>query len=136
MYHSVESRHPFMDYRVMEYGAKMGDSLNIRNGYGKWALRVAFDDRIPSRIAWARVKRGFEPGVGRWVDRGVGHHLRDIIHSNRRTISEALSIPTSAVNSSRYTDSALSAHGPTVHEAMVLAWVGLWEASCRNGSYG
>ena len=125
MAHSVESRHPFMDYRVMELGAALGSDTNIRQGYGKWILRKAFESRIPESIAWARFKRGFDAGDRRWLDLGVGLHLRDAIRRNAEAIADALSVARSAVNASAYTDEALERSSVWMSDALALAWIGL-----------
>lgn len=136
MAHSVESRHPFMDYRVMELGSAFGPTLNVRKGYGKWILRSAFGSDIPRSIAWARYKRGFDPGTGLWLQLGVGEHLRGIIQARSRVIAEALSVPNSAVVPSAYSDAALEGSGKAMHEALVLAWVGLTLAREQGGNHG
>lgn len=125
MAHSTESRHPFMDYRVMECGVRLGVGLNVRNGYGKWILRTAFSSDIPRSIAWARFKRGFDPGDRLWLDAGAGAHLRDIISRHRGAIAEALEVPKSAVDPGAYTDGALEASALLMSDALTLAWIGL-----------
>lgn len=125
MAHSVESRHPFMDYRVMEFGASIDVRLNVRGGYGKWILRSAFSSDIPKSIAWARFKRGFAPGDELWLEAGAGAHLRDIIARGRRVIADALSLPDDEVGPENYPDRALAGSAALMCEALALAWVGL-----------
>lgn len=131
MVHSVESRHPFLDYRLVEFGAACGATFNVRNGYGKWILRKAFEHDLPETITWARFKRGFDPGTGLWLDRGLGHHLRSIIAYHRRPICEALELPQGAVVPDSYADARLSRSATAVHEALILCWVGLLQSRDR-----
>lgn len=125
MAQSVESRHPFMDYRVMEMGARLGVRLNVRHGYGKWILRKAFASSIPKSIAWARFKRGFVAGDRLWLELGVGNHLRDIIRRNREAVCDALVVSRHAVDVGAYTDRALERSAGMMSEALTLAWIGL-----------
>ncbi len=136
MAHSVESRHPFMDYRIMELGLRLDTRLKVHAGYGKWLLRDVFADEVPQSIVWARFKRGFKPGTQRWLRNGVGSHLRSIIAAHQTVISDALSVPTSAVAPSAYTDAALEKSGTAMRDALVLSWVGLTLMRERGDRYG
>ncbi len=73
---SIESRLPFMDYRVMELGLALPREDKIRDGYGKWLLRSVMAGRVPDPIRWARYKFGFEARSREWVAAGVGRWLR------------------------------------------------------------
>ena len=76
MAHSIESRLPFMDYRVVELGLALRPSLKLRNGYGKWIVRAAMAGKIPEQIRLARVKNGFKINQERWIREGLGAFLR------------------------------------------------------------
>ena len=58
---------PFLDDTVSAYAKKIAPDLKIReeNGkkYGKWILRKAFEDLLPSSIAW-RDKDAMQDGSG------------------------------------------------------------------------
>ncbi len=60
MAHSVESRLPFLDYRLVEFAIALPSALKIRKGYGKWILRQALEGKVPRHIRLARRKRGFD----------------------------------------------------------------------------
>jgi asparagine synthase (glutamine-hydrolysing) len=125
MAHSVESRHPFMDFRVMEFGAALPPGVKIHDGYGKHILRRAFEHTIPASIAWARFKRGFVPGDHTWLALGAGAHLRSFVDANRRLIEEALELPSGIVDGRRFSDQTLGRSSSAMNEALLLAWVGL-----------
>ena len=76
-------------------------------------------------LDWARFKRGFDAGDRRWLDLGVGLHLRDAIRRNAEAIADALSVARSAVNASAYTDEALERSSVWMSDALALAWIGL-----------
>ena len=58
---------PFLEDTVSEYAKKIASDLKIReeNGkkYGKWILRKAFEDSLPSSITW-REKDAMQDGSG------------------------------------------------------------------------
>ena len=69
MAHSVETRLPFLDYRLVEFSLSLPGSLKIRDGWSKWILRQAMSDRLPRDIAWRRNKLGFEAPERTWQQR-------------------------------------------------------------------
>ena len=74
----IESRLPFLDYRVVEFGLALQDTLKIRNGYGKWLLRKAMVDSVPKSILGNYAKRGFDVTQG-WIYNGVGERVIDLL---------------------------------------------------------
>jgi len=75
MGHSVESRMPFLDVRVMQMGLALPTRLKIRHGYGKWILRKMAENRIPDSITRNRVKLAFSLDAPAWLRDGLGDHL-------------------------------------------------------------
>lgn len=86
MGHSIESRLPFMDYRIIEFGLAIPERLKIRRGYGKWIIRKAMTGRIPDTICWARYKRGFDVQQAYWIKNGLGHSIRTHLERHRTEV--------------------------------------------------
>ncbi|WSM74189.1 asparagine synthase-related protein [Streptomyces cellulosae] len=63
MLHSVETRVPFMDRFVLDFGYRLPMSWKLRDGVGKWVLREAFRDRLPAYIT-DRTKSRMSDGSG------------------------------------------------------------------------
>ncbi len=63
---SVESRLPFMDYRLVEFAFNLPDDLKLKDGYTKYILRQATQDILPERIVSNRVKQRFATPYGQW----------------------------------------------------------------------
>ena len=63
MAHSLELRSPLLDYKVLELGISLPDSLRGRRG--KEALRQAFAPDLPPEVAGRR-KTGFGVPIARW----------------------------------------------------------------------
>jgi asparagine synthase (glutamine-hydrolysing) len=64
---SIESRLPFMDYRLVEMAFNLPDSLKLDDGLTKVVLRRAMKDRLPVSIASSQTKRRFSSPYGRWL---------------------------------------------------------------------
>ena len=79
MAHSIESRLPYLDYRLVEYAVSMAHGFKIRDGWSKWALRKVAGQYLPENIAWRRYKIGFEAPSA------------SMLEANRRYITDAIS---------------------------------------------
>jgi asparagine synthase (glutamine-hydrolysing) len=91
MGNSIESRLPFLDYRVIEFGIALPEALNLRKGYGKWILRQTAFGKIPEVIRTVRYKKGFDVEQDRWIQTGLGRHIRENLHACSRLIKQWLS---------------------------------------------
>jgi len=63
---SLETRIPLLDHRVVEYAARIPDSIKRRNGRAKWPLRAILERRVPPDMT-ERPKMGFCTPMGRWL---------------------------------------------------------------------
>jgi asparagine synthase (glutamine-hydrolysing) len=68
MRHSIETRLPFLDYRLVEFAVSLPTSLKIKNGWTKYILRKAIEDQLPSNIVWRKNKFGFEAPDKIWLN--------------------------------------------------------------------
>ena len=67
MAHSVESRSPFLDYRLVEFLFSLGPEYKIRNGYTKYLLREAMKGVLPEEVRTRRDKMGFTTPLDTWL---------------------------------------------------------------------
>jgi asparagine synthase (glutamine-hydrolysing) len=67
MAHSIETRLPFLDYRLVETALSLPRNCKIRDGWTKWVLRKAMDGRMPAEITWRKNKFGFEAPENLWM---------------------------------------------------------------------
>jgi asparagine synthase (glutamine-hydrolysing) len=78
MAHSIESRVPFLDHRLVELLFQFPDNLKINNGWTKFVLRQSMEGVLPKEIQWRTDKKGFvTPGEILWL-RGSLAHLLEI----------------------------------------------------------
>tara|TARA_B110000503_G_scaffold138393_1_gene224495 strand:- start:9598 stop:11451 length:1854 start_codon:yes stop_codon:yes gene_type:complete len=120
MGNGVESRLPFMDYRLVEFGLAISANVKIKSGYGKWILRDIMKGRVPDFIRLERKKRGFDV-TRNWINEGVGNSLRDIIFSKREVLEEYL-IPGIDLERS-LSNKAMESNRLVLDEALMLAWL-------------
>jgi asparagine synthase (glutamine-hydrolysing) len=64
---SVESRLPFMDYRLIEFAFSLPAHLKMKGGYSKHILRQAMSGTLPEQIVTNRVKRRFSSPFVKWI---------------------------------------------------------------------
>ena len=67
MAHGIESRLPFLDYRLVDFLVSLGDEHKIRDGETKWLLRRAMTGRIPEDILGRQDKVAFAVPQTRWL---------------------------------------------------------------------
>ncbi len=69
MAHSIETRLPFLDHRLVEHCIALGWNLKMHDGWSKWVVRRSMQDVLPDSIAWRRNKIGFAAPDGLWLSR-------------------------------------------------------------------
>lgn len=66
MFNSIESRVPFLDYRMVNYVDKLPENYKFREGHGKWILKKLAEKYLPHEIIY-RPKTGFGSPLRKWV---------------------------------------------------------------------
>jgi asparagine synthase (glutamine-hydrolysing) len=66
MAHSLEVRPPFLDHRIVEFAARLPESLKIRNNTLKAVLRHTMRDKLPAFVLH-RKKEGFDIPAHDWL---------------------------------------------------------------------
>lgn len=120
MGHGVETRLPFMDYRLVELALALPVRLKIAHGFGKWAVRKVAHSAVPDFIRLNRKKRGFDVTQS-WIANGLGASLRARIYDNRTTLVQYLK--TGSNLNEHLTDAALQFDSNLLDEALMLAWL-------------
>src|SRR6185369_9473172 len=64
---SIETRLPFLDYRMVEFAFSLPDDQKLDGQYTKAILRRALADRIPPAVRARRDKMGFETPADIWL---------------------------------------------------------------------
>lgn len=63
----IESRAPFLDYRVVEFCTQLPPEYLIHDGWHKHVLRKAVEEYVPSEVVWRRNKMGFPFPYREWL---------------------------------------------------------------------
>ena len=57
---SIETRLPFLDYRLVEHTLSLPAGAKIKFGWTKYVLRKAMEALLPEQVIWRKKKYGFE----------------------------------------------------------------------------
>jgi asparagine synthase (glutamine-hydrolysing) len=79
---SVESRLPFMDYKLVEYCFALPANQKIRGGAGKIVLRNAMKNILPANVKSRIRKIGFLTPEREWLGKRYIKEIREILHSD------------------------------------------------------
>jgi asparagine synthase (glutamine-hydrolysing) len=122
MGNSVESRLPFLDQRVVEFGIALRQEAKLGSGFGKLILRRVLRDKIPDRIRLNRDKRGFDVNHATWIRAGLGDELRAAILTRRSRLDDL--VPKGVEVKQLFSDDRLIAESQAFQEAVTLIWLG------------
>jgi asparagine synthase (glutamine-hydrolysing) len=80
---SIESRVPFMDYRLVEFANSLPSEYKLRSGSGKAIVKDVARDYLPAEIVDRR-KSGFGVPLARWFreSSGLGERIRALPDSS------------------------------------------------------
>ena len=67
MAHSIESRVPFLDYRLVEFILGLPEDFKVCNGYIKRVLREGMQGILPKRFGCTWTKKGFVTAEEDWT---------------------------------------------------------------------
>ncbi len=65
MYHSLETRAPLLDYRVVEFANSLPYKYKFKRGIGKYILKKTMEGKLPDQIIY-RPKKGFGMPIASW----------------------------------------------------------------------
>lgn len=69
MAHSVESRLPFLDYRLVEFVFSLNQSYKISKGWTKYISRLSMNELLPDKVVWRKEKIGWPNADELWFDK-------------------------------------------------------------------
>ncbi|MBS4034555.1 MAG: asparagine synthase (glutamine-hydrolyzing) [Ignavibacterium sp.] len=86
MAHSVESRFPFLDHKLIEFAFMLNESYKISRGWPKYISRKAMSGFLPDEIVWRKEKMGWPNADNLWFEDIHKNKVTKII-SNSNLIS-------------------------------------------------
>lgn len=81
MWHSIETRLPFLDYRAVETAISLPADSKIKYGWTKYLLRRFMEKKLPKSIIWRKNKIGFEAPDKLWLSRHASIMLEAVLSS-------------------------------------------------------
>lgn len=81
MFHSIESRLPFLDYKLVETSLSLNYNFKIKDGWTKYILRKAIDAILPNEIVWRKNKLGFNAPENSWIKSIEGQMELEVLNS-------------------------------------------------------
>ena len=91
MAHSIESRVPFLDHKLVEFCLSLPASFKCQGGVTKRILRSALCDLLPARVVGCLQKTGFGAPEEQWL-RSNGQALRDECIAGARLLPHIFSL--------------------------------------------
>jgi asparagine synthase (glutamine-hydrolysing) len=73
---NLETRCPFLDFRLVELGFSCEPSIYFRSGFGKYPLRELLSGKLPEDICWRRRKQGFTNSTIPAMRKAIRHDSR------------------------------------------------------------
>ena len=85
---SIESRVPFLDYRLAEFALGLSVSHKLREGRTKALLRTSLRNSVPDKILDRRDKMGFVTPQSVWMKNGVGAMMERVIADDASPLND------------------------------------------------
>ncbi len=98
---SVESRVPFLDHKLVEFGLRVPARLKVKLLSGKYIVRQAMKHRLPPEVL-RRSKKGFPTPIARWLRHQLFDSVAPILTDGR--------MAERGIISSRYVRDLLEGH--------------------------
>lgn len=80
---SIESRFPYLDYRLVEFAMSIPSAYKIHNGWTKYLSRRSFEKLINDKILWRKDKLGFPTPQKEWFEMGFEKFAREYIKRSK-----------------------------------------------------
>lgn len=90
MAHAIETRLPFLDYRVAEYAVSLPVPLKLHRGWTKWILRLAMTDVLPETVRCRRTKLGFSTPQRAWLTGDLRAPLSEWLRAPPRRLEDVI----------------------------------------------
>ncbi len=140
----VEGRVPFLDKEFMDVAMRLNpkDKMITKDRIEKWILRKAFEDYLPSSVAW-RQKEQFSDGVGyNWIDTLKAFTSREVSDEQLKNAKYRYAINPPMSKEEYFYRTIFNEHFPSDSAAMCVPSVPsvacstaealAWDASFRN----
>jgi asparagine synthase (glutamine-hydrolysing) len=88
MAHSIESRVPFLDYRLVEFGINLPKKYLAYKETSRPLYRKALTPYLPSQIVNRTDKLGYPTPFARWSRTVLKPYITDVLETNSAALSD------------------------------------------------
>ena len=92
MANSVESRVPFLDYRLVEFIESIPSTLKLKGFQGKYLHKKAVEKWLPKDVVY-RKKKGFDNPIDEWLRGRMKTYVMDHLLTNGSAVSHYFNAP-------------------------------------------
>ncbi|MFZ5986174.1 MAG: asparagine synthase (glutamine-hydrolyzing) [Bacillota bacterium] len=78
---SLESRVPFLDYRLVEFSQKVPSDIKFKNSILKYPLKTLLGKYVPPKL-FERPKKGFGIPIGQWLRNDLSYLITEYFKPN------------------------------------------------------
>ena len=122
MAHGLESREPYLDYRLVEFAASLPPNFKLRHFHQKkYLLKASMRGKLPAEVIW-RKKAGFNVPNARWIKGELKPFVMD--HLSDRVIRQMGILEPTAVQ--KLLDDHFSGKSENSHQIWCLLTLSLW----------
>jgi len=118
---SLEGRSPFLDHEIVEWAARLPDSLKVRGRSGKYLLKKAFANDLPENVK-SHGKQGFGIPLAAWFRGPLADWSRELLLGAESPLSHLFN--SSALQ--RLMDEHTQAHADHGKRLYALTMLALW----------
>lgn len=120
----LEVRAPLLDYKLMEFAAKMPSNLKVGIFDKKYIFKKMLikEDLLPLNIL-NRPKRGFNPPIGTWFKNDIKEYVIDVLESKKFRQSELFDNNKLDIYIKRYYSSNLNYHNNIFALMALSSWI-------------
>lgn len=93
MQHSLETRVPILDYRIVEFAFKLHHKLKMNNGVSKYLLKEVLYDYIPQSF-FNRPKWGFSVPMNKWLKNELNYLQHEYLSPEAIKLTGVLNLKT------------------------------------------
>lgn len=88
MAYGIEARHPFMDYRLVEWMFRLPTCIKFEKSETKWVLREYLRAHGQQTIGNRHDKKGYPTPVGKWLSSEEGQEISQLLLDKRSQLYE------------------------------------------------
>lgn len=129
MAHSIEARHPFMDYRLVEWMFRLPTRLKFEGSETKWVLREYLRGNGQQTIGNRPDKKGYPTPVGKWLASKDGKEIERLILDKQSQLYEWCDLAKVRRLIERQRQGAMASE----HHLYKLLSTKQWLEECLNG---